>query len=172
MVGFNQSFIHADLQKVQSDLSSTSRSNLPNPIQPSTLYMAASLPTHLPSLNAIAPKNIASHLNMKRLLPLTENNFDVGNLRKQNYIPLHLNPSVEDDAYYLDSSSVSSSSSTTSQKQYNCSFCLKKFMRPSSLKIHVYSHTGEKPFNCSYPGCRRKFSVRSNMRRHLRVHSN
>jgi uncharacterized Zn-finger protein len=57
-------------------------------------------------------------------------------------------------------------------RQYHCTFCQKKFMRPSSLKIHIYSHTGEKPFHCSYPGCRRKFSVQSNMRRHLRVHFN
>ncbi|OAD05621.1 C2H2-type zinc finger transcription factor [Mucor lusitanicus CBS 277.49] len=58
------------------------------------------------------------------------------------------------------------------EKQYYiCNFCFKKFMRPSSLKIHVYSHTGEKPFKCTHPGCRRKFSVQSNMRRHLRVHS-
>ncbi|KAI8083763.1 hypothetical protein BDF21DRAFT_306961, partial [Thamnidium elegans] len=54
-------------------------------------------------------------------------------------------------------------------KQYDCSFCTKKFMRPSSLKIHTYSHTGEKPFKCSFAGCKRKFSVQSNMRRHLRV---
>ncbi|CAG8507332.1 4270_t:CDS:2, partial [Diversispora eburnea] len=44
------------------------------------------------------------------------------------------------------------------------------FSRPSSLRIHTYSHTGEKPFVCTEPGCGRKFSVQSNMRRHLRVH--
>ncbi|CAG8492846.1 13656_t:CDS:2 [Acaulospora morrowiae] len=45
-----------------------------------------------------------------------------------------------------------------------------RFSRPSSLRIHTYSHTGEKPFVCTEPGCGRKFSVQSNMRRHLRVH--
>ncbi|KAL0078321.1 hypothetical protein F4703DRAFT_1879776 [Phycomyces blakesleeanus] len=54
--------------------------------------------------------------------------------------------------------------------RYCCTFCHKKFSRPSSLRIHTYSHTGEKPFVCTEENCGRKFSVQSNMRRHLRVH--
>ncbi|KAI8077253.1 uncharacterized protein B0P05DRAFT_544201 [Gilbertella persicaria] len=54
--------------------------------------------------------------------------------------------------------------------RYTCPYCHKKFSRPSSLRIHTYSHTGEKPFVCTEPGCGRHFSVQSNMRRHLRVH--
>ncbi|KAI8085431.1 hypothetical protein BDF21DRAFT_307881, partial [Thamnidium elegans] len=53
--------------------------------------------------------------------------------------------------------------------RYVCPYCYKKFSRPSSLRIHTYSHTGEKPFVCTEPGCGRHFSVQSNMRRHLRV---
>ncbi|EIE89123.1 hypothetical protein RO3G_13834 [Rhizopus delemar RA 99-880] len=55
-------------------------------------------------------------------------------------------------------------------KRYYCSYCSKAFSRPSSLRIHTYSHTGERPFECPEKGCNRKFSVQSNMRRHLRVH--
>ncbi|KAG1457948.1 hypothetical protein G6F56_006502 [Rhizopus delemar] len=54
--------------------------------------------------------------------------------------------------------------------KYYCPYCKKPFNRPSSLRIHTYSHTGEKPFVCSEEGCGRQFSVQSNMRRHLRVH--
>ncbi|KAI8069034.1 uncharacterized protein B0P05DRAFT_589352 [Gilbertella persicaria] len=54
--------------------------------------------------------------------------------------------------------------------KYYCPFCNKPFNRPSSLRIHTYSHTGEKPFVCQEKGCGRQFSVQSNMRRHLRVH--
>ncbi|KAI8641666.1 hypothetical protein BD408DRAFT_313876, partial [Parasitella parasitica] len=55
--------------------------------------------------------------------------------------------------------------------RYKCKKCFKDFSRPSSLRIHVLSHTGEKPHVCPRPDCGRRFSVQSNMRRHLKVHS-
>ncbi|KAI8332614.1 hypothetical protein BC941DRAFT_402284 [Chlamydoabsidia padenii] len=54
--------------------------------------------------------------------------------------------------------------------RYHCQHCPKTFSRPSSLRIHIYSHTGEKPHICPYFECGRRFSVQSNMRRHIRVH--
>ncbi|CAE6453740.1 unnamed protein product [Rhizoctonia solani] len=55
--------------------------------------------------------------------------------------------------------------------KYECQYCGKRFNRPSSLKIHVNTHTGEKPYKCTFPSCGRRFSVMSNMRRHSRVHN-
>jgi uncharacterized Zn-finger protein len=52
------------------------------------------------------------------------------------------------------------------QDRYICGTCNKAFSRPSSLKIHTYSHTGEKPWKCQVSGCGKTFSVRSNMKRH------
>ncbi|GAA6028280.1 hypothetical protein JCM8097_006954 [Rhodosporidiobolus ruineniae] len=52
--------------------------------------------------------------------------------------------------------------------RYICPHCSKRFARPSSLRIHMHSHTGEKPFSC--PLCDRAFSVQSNLRRHLKIH--
>ncbi|KAJ5203737.1 uncharacterized protein N7498_004616 [Penicillium cinerascens] len=63
-------------------------------------------------------------------------------------------------------------SSTTPYQQnhdrYICRTCHKAFSRPSSLRIHSHSHTGEKPFRCTHAGCGKAFSVRSNMKRHER----
>ncbi|EJF59994.1 hypothetical protein DICSQDRAFT_33224, partial [Dichomitus squalens LYAD-421 SS1] len=55
-------------------------------------------------------------------------------------------------------------------RRHCCPHCSKRFNRPSSLAIHVNTHTGAKPFTCAYPGCNRKFNVNSNMRRHYRNH--
>ena len=55
-----------------------------------------------------------------------------------------------------------------SQDRYICQTCNKAFSRPSSLRIHSHSHTGEKPFKCQHEGCGKAFSVRSNMKRHER----
>ncbi|KAG1716406.1 hypothetical protein ID866_758 [Astraeus odoratus] len=73
-------------------------------------------------------------------------------------------PSTSDGHYNSPPTSVST-------MKYECEYCGKGFTRPSSLKIHLNSHTGEKPFVCTYEGCGRSFSVLSNMRRHARVHA-
>lgn len=44
----------------------------------------------------------------------------------------------------------------------------KRFARPSSLRTHIHSHTGEKPYTCEL--CGRGFSVQSNLRRHSKIH--
>ncbi|KAJ7617780.1 hypothetical protein FB45DRAFT_214623 [Roridomyces roridus] len=56
-------------------------------------------------------------------------------------------------------------------RKHVCHTCGKRFNRPSSLKIHVNTHTGAMPFRCPYPNCNRAFNVNSNMRRHYRNHA-
>lgn len=164
-----------DIQGGEIVISPTTKAELPDPIQPSILYMEAALPSQLQSLSISKVLVFPDPRLQHNILPppltrpvsssLTDEEHEE-ECRKRSYpiIPLHLNP--------MESSKKTIAFHTGSNKQYDCSFCQKKFMRPSSLKIHTYSHTGEKPFNCSFPGCKRRFSVQSNMRRHLRIHSN
>jgi uncharacterized Zn-finger protein len=55
-------------------------------------------------------------------------------------------------------------------RRHVCSECSKRFNRPSSLRTHLHTHTGFKPFRCPFPSCGRLFNVNSNMRRHYRTH--
>ncbi len=54
-------------------------------------------------------------------------------------------------------------------RRYECTLCHKKFTRPSTLRTHMNSHTGERPYACTAEGCGWKFTVLSNLRRHMRV---
>ncbi|EPQ52082.1 hypothetical protein GLOTRDRAFT_11198, partial [Gloeophyllum trabeum ATCC 11539] len=53
---------------------------------------------------------------------------------------------------------------------HQCGVCKKWFPRPSGLKTHMNSHSGEKPYKCTVPNCNKSFAVRSNAKRHLRTH--
>ncbi|PVV02691.1 hypothetical protein BB560_001736 [Smittium megazygosporum] len=60
--------------------------------------------------------------------------------------------------------------SSTQKKRYVCLYCFKYFTRPSTLKTHTYSHTGERPYHCDFEGCGKRFSVISNLTRHQKIH--
>ncbi|KAL1746548.1 hypothetical protein HDZ31DRAFT_33952 [Schizophyllum fasciatum] len=65
----------------------------------------------------------------------------------------------------------SGSTSKKAGKIHPCTVCDKIFTRPSALETHMNIHSNSKPFLCKHPGCDAAFSVRSNMKRHRRTHS-
>lgn len=54
------------------------------------------------------------------------------------------------------------------QKQFPCKICNKGFSTASTLRDHLYLHTGEKTFECSF--CKKVFATKSSLRCHLKLH--
>nr|XP_029484566.1 oocyte zinc finger protein XlCOF6-like isoform X2 [Oncorhynchus nerka] len=57
----------------------------------------------------------------------------------------------------------------TGKKPYHCSVCGKGFFSNHLLKVHIHIHTGEKPFECDQ--CGKRFSQKSHLKYHERVHT-
>lgn len=55
------------------------------------------------------------------------------------------------------------------EKPYHCEICGKAFTQAANLTAHLRTHSGEKPFSC--PICQKRFSQSSSVTTHLRTHS-
>jgi uncharacterized Zn-finger protein len=60
---------------------------------------------------------------------------------------------------------------TLTPSEIQCDKCLKTFTRPYNLKSHARTHTKERPFPCSHPGCNRAFARPHDRKRHGSIHS-
>lgn len=54
-------------------------------------------------------------------------------------------------------------------QSHQCNICSKVCARASSLKVHIRTHTGEKPFSCKV--CQRTFAQAGGLKSHMRSHT-
>lgn len=86
----------------------------------------------------------------------------------------HIMPSVPDkkiacphkgcNKLFRDNSAMRKHLHTHGPRVHVCSECGKAFVESSKLKRHQLVHTGEKPFQCTFEGCGKRFSLDFNLR--------
>lgn len=88
------------------------------------------------------------------------------------------NSNTDDSTFSDDSSTeicVSSddedgiSGKATSSKQHQCTKCPSSFRTHDSLLLHHRSHEGIKPYICTWPDCKHRTVVQSNLVKHIRM---
>ncbi|XP_076804501.1 uncharacterized protein LOC143448579 [Clavelina lepadiformis] len=55
------------------------------------------------------------------------------------------------------------------EKHFCCNFCDRSLKCKRNLKVHIRTHTGERPYQCQV--CHKSFSVSSNLKTHMRTHT-
>jgi hypothetical protein len=90
--------------------------------------------------------------------------------------PIDPTETISEEPCPANTSQISKSKTLIKNKQrkkkviHKCTHpgCIKTYKKPSELRIHKRTHTGVKPYACTWPGCGWKFSRSDKKTRHYR----
>lgn len=120
--------------------------------------------TWLPSISQVISGNEQYELQQQSFIVMSNDTY------KRSYTSPPLSYTVVPKSVFPETASITKPVQGNIKGQNVCKVCGRECRRPSTLKTHILTHTGQRPFLCRYPGCNKSFNVRSNMLRHERLH--
>ena len=78
---------------------------------------------------------------------------------------------AEGNRYSTEAGGNQGESGLSGETRNKCGVCSRVFTRSWLLKGHMRTHTGERPFRCTWPQCQRAFADKSNLRSHTLIHT-
>uniref|UniRef100_A0A8D0EMB5 Zinc finger and BTB domain containing 38 n=1 Tax=Strix occidentalis caurina TaxID=311401 RepID=A0A8D0EMB5_STROC len=91
--------------------------------------------------------------------------LSVHNGNEQNFADNYTATDGRNGSSYANTESLLSENSII---LYTCIVCKRSYVTPSTLKMHMRCHTGEKPYTCKT--CGKCFSIPGNLQKHERIH--